>query len=170
MKAVIPAAGLGVRFLPLTKEQPKEMLPVVDRPAIHGVVEEAVAAGATDLLIVTGREKRPIEDYFDASPRRDAVLRSNHDVCVHRELEELSARAHVARADDANPCRRSPEGTPKPHGSRNGWSGPTSYDDRSGRKRRRALPHLEPKLFSLPWLSPMTHVARRPRRRNAAAA
>ena len=138
MKAVIPAAGLGVRFLPLTKEQRKVMLPVGGRPAIHGVVVEAFAAGATDLLIVTGREKRPIEDYFDASPRRDAVLRSNHDVCVHRELEELSARAHVARADDANPCRRSPEGTPKPHGSRNGTSGPTSYDDRPGRKRRRS--------------------------------
>ena len=58
MKAVIPAAGLGMRFLPLTKEQPKEMLPVVDRPAIHWVVEEAMAAGVTDLLIITGREKR----------------------------------------------------------------------------------------------------------------
>ena len=58
MKAVIPAAGLGIRFLPLTKEQPKEMLPVVDRPAIHWVVEEAIAAGVTDLLIITGRERR----------------------------------------------------------------------------------------------------------------
>ncbi len=65
MKAVIPAAGLGTRFLPLTKEQPKEMLPVVDRPAIHWVVEEAVAAGATDILIITGREKRAIEDCLD---------------------------------------------------------------------------------------------------------
>ncbi len=95
MKAVIPAAGLGVRFLPLTKEQPKEMLPVVDRPAIHWVVEEAVAAGASDLLIVTGREKRAIEDYFDASPRWDAALRSNADVRAYRALEELSAKAHV---------------------------------------------------------------------------
>ncbi len=95
MKAVIPAAGLGVRFLPLTKEQPKEMLPVVDRPAIHWVVEEAVAAGATDLLIITGREKRAIEDYFDASPRWDAALRNNHDVRAYKELEELSAKAHV---------------------------------------------------------------------------
>ena len=66
MKAVIPAAGLGTRFLPATKEQPKEMLPVVDRPAIHWVVEEAIAAGVTDLLIITGREKRAIEDYFDS--------------------------------------------------------------------------------------------------------
>ena len=60
MKAVIPAAGLGSRFLPLTKEQPKEMLPVVDKPAIHWVVEEAIASGATDLLIITGREKRAV--------------------------------------------------------------------------------------------------------------
>jgi len=58
MKAVIPAARLGVRFLPLTKEQPKEMLPVVDRPAIHWVVEEAIAAGVTDLPITTGQGKR----------------------------------------------------------------------------------------------------------------
>jgi UTP--glucose-1-phosphate uridylyltransferase len=67
MKAVIPAAGLGIRFLPLTKEQPKEMLPLVDRPAIHWVVEEAVASGVDDVLIITGREKRAIEDYFDGS-------------------------------------------------------------------------------------------------------
>ncbi len=94
MKAVIPAAGLGLRFLPLTKEQPKEMLPVVDRPAIHWVVEEAVAAGATDLLIVTGREKRAIEDYFDASPKWDAVLRNGPEVRVYSELEELSSQVH----------------------------------------------------------------------------
>ena len=94
MKAVIPAAGLGVRFLPLTKEEPKEMLPVVDRPAIHWVVEEAVAAGATDLLIVTGREKRAIEDYFDASPKWDAVLRNGHAVPGYRELEELASKVH----------------------------------------------------------------------------
>lgn len=95
MKAVIPAAGLGVRFLPLTKEQPKEMLPVVDRPAIHWVVEEAVAAGATDLLIVTGREKRAIEDYFDASPKWDVALRDGHGDRAYRDLEELAAKAHV---------------------------------------------------------------------------
>lgn len=74
MKAVIPAAGLGTRFLPLTKEQPKEMLPVVDRPAIHWVVEEAIASGADDILIITGREKRAIEDYFDTSVRWDHYL------------------------------------------------------------------------------------------------
>ncbi len=65
MKAVIQAAGLGTRFLPLTKKQPKEMPPVVDRPAIRWVVEEAVQSGVTDVLIITGRGKRAIEDFFD---------------------------------------------------------------------------------------------------------
>jgi UTP--glucose-1-phosphate uridylyltransferase len=64
-KAVITAAGLGTRFLPATKAQPKEMLPVVDKPAIQYVVEEAVAAGIDDILIITGRSKRSIEDHFD---------------------------------------------------------------------------------------------------------
>jgi UTP--glucose-1-phosphate uridylyltransferase len=66
-KAVIPAAGLGTRFLPATKSQPKEMLPIVDKPAIQYVVEQAVQAGIEDLLIVTGRGKRTIEDHFDRS-------------------------------------------------------------------------------------------------------
>ena len=66
-KAVIPAAGLGTRFLPATKAQPKEMLPVVDKPAIQYVVEEAVAAGIDDILIITGRGKHAIEDHFDRS-------------------------------------------------------------------------------------------------------
>lgn len=68
MKVVIPAAGLGTRFLPATKSQPKEMLPVLDRPVIQYVVEEAVASGADDILIVTGRGKRALEDHFDLSP------------------------------------------------------------------------------------------------------
>src|SRR5436309_13060766 len=66
-KAVIPAAGLGTRFLPATKSQPKEMLPVVDKPAIQYVVEEAVSAGIRDILIITGRGKRTLEDHFDRS-------------------------------------------------------------------------------------------------------
>src|SRR5437867_12152051 len=94
MKAVIPAAGLGSRFLPLTKEQPKEMLPVVDRPAIHWVVEEAVASGVTDILIVTGREKRAIEDYFDASPKWDAVIREDPAGRAYKGLEALTSKAH----------------------------------------------------------------------------
>lgn len=73
-KAVIPAAGLGTRFLPATKATPKEMLTLVDKPAIQYVVEEAVAAGITDILIVTGRSKKPVEDHFDRAPELEYSL------------------------------------------------------------------------------------------------
>jgi UTP--glucose-1-phosphate uridylyltransferase len=73
-KAVIPAAGLGTRFLPATKATPKEMLPVVDKPAIQYVVEEAVAAGLTDVLMITGRNKRPLEDHFDRALELEQAL------------------------------------------------------------------------------------------------
>jgi len=63
-KAIIPAAGLGTRFLPATKAQPKEMLPIVDTPTIQFIVEEAIASGIEDIIIVTGRSKRAIEDHF----------------------------------------------------------------------------------------------------------
>ena len=72
-KAVIPAAGLGTRFLPATKATPKEMLPVVDKPAIQYVVEEAVAAGLDDVLMVTGRNKRPLEDHFDRATELERI-------------------------------------------------------------------------------------------------
>ena len=75
-KAVIPAAGLGTRFLPATKAAPKEMLPLIDTPSIQLVVEEAVRAGLTDILIVTGRNKRSIEDHFDRSPELETLLES----------------------------------------------------------------------------------------------
>ena len=78
-KAVIPAAGLGTRFLPATKAMPKEMLPVVDRPAIQYVVEEAVKAGLTDLLMITGRNKRALEDHFDREPGLEAALEKKGD-------------------------------------------------------------------------------------------
>jgi UTP--glucose-1-phosphate uridylyltransferase len=80
-KAVIPAAGLGTRFLPATKAQPKEMLPIVDKPAIQYVVEEAVSAGVTDIIIVTGRGKRAIEDHFDKAYELETELerKNNHD-------------------------------------------------------------------------------------------
>jgi UTP--glucose-1-phosphate uridylyltransferase len=74
MKAIIPAAGLGTRFLPVTKAQPKEMLPVVDKPVIQYVVEEAVAAGVEEILVVTGRGKRAIEDHFDRSVELEDLL------------------------------------------------------------------------------------------------
>ncbi len=78
MKAVIPAAGWGVRFLPLTKEQPKEMLPVIDKPVIQYVVEEAVKAGIRDIIIVTGRHKRTIEDHFDRSFELESILKNGN--------------------------------------------------------------------------------------------
>jgi len=73
-KAVIPAAGLGTRFLPATKTQPKEMLPIVDKPAIQYIVEEAVASGIESLIIVTGRNKKSIEDHFDKSAELEQQL------------------------------------------------------------------------------------------------
>ncbi|HKH04277.1 MAG TPA: sugar phosphate nucleotidyltransferase, partial [Acidimicrobiales bacterium] len=80
-KAVIPAAGLGTRFLPATKAQPKEMLPIVDKPAIQYVVEEAVRAGIDDILIITGRGKRSLEDHFDRSIELEVSLEASgkHD-------------------------------------------------------------------------------------------
>jgi UTP--glucose-1-phosphate uridylyltransferase len=79
-KAVIPAAGLGTRFLPATKAMPKEMLPVVDRPAIQYVVEEAVNAGLTNLLMITGRNKRALEDHFDREPGLERALELKGDL------------------------------------------------------------------------------------------
>ena len=76
-KAVIPAAGLGTRFLPVTKSMPKEMLPIIDVPVIHYVVQEALASGIDDIIIVTGRSKRAIEDYFDDSPELEMHLARN---------------------------------------------------------------------------------------------
>ena len=91
MKVVIPAAGLGIRFLPATKSQPKEMLPLVDRPIIQYVVEEAVASGADDILIITGRGKRALEDHFDLSPE----LSRWADQEELRRLDDLSRRARI---------------------------------------------------------------------------
>ena len=79
-KAVIPAAGLGTRFLPATKATPKEMLPVVDKPAIQYVVEEAVAAGLDDVLMVTGRNKRALEDHFDRAYELEEALAAKGDI------------------------------------------------------------------------------------------
>lgn len=78
-KAVIPAAGLGTRFLPATKSTPKEMLPIVDKPAIQYVVEEAVRAGLHDVLMITGRSKRSLDDHFDAVPELESILEAKGD-------------------------------------------------------------------------------------------
>jgi len=85
VKAVIPAAGLGTRFLPATKSQPKEMLPLVDKPSIQFVVEECVESGIDDILIITGRGKRAIEDHFDRSVELEEVL----DNKGKEELKEI---------------------------------------------------------------------------------
>jgi UTP--glucose-1-phosphate uridylyltransferase len=92
-KAVIPAAGLGTRFLPATKATPKEMLPVVDTPAIQYVVEEAVAAGLDDILMVTGRNKRPLEDHFDRAWELEATLEAKGDA---ERLERVQRSTHLA--------------------------------------------------------------------------
>ena len=92
--AVIPAAGLGTRFLPATKAQPKEMLPVVDRPAIQYVVEEAVAAGLDDILVVTSRGKRSIDDHFDRLPELESELEAKGK---NEALEQVVALAELAR-------------------------------------------------------------------------
>lgn len=103
MKAVIPAAGLGTRFLPATKAQPKEMLPVVDKPTIQYVIEEAVASGIDDILIVTGRGKRAIEDHFDRSIELETHLEQKNDQEFLDELLRLAdlADIHYIRQKEA---------------------------------------------------------------------
>jgi len=92
-KAVIPAAGLGTRFLPATKAQPKEMLPLVDKPAIQYVVEESVSVGITDILVITGRGKRSLEDHFDRSFELEYYLEEGGKLA---ELEEMRRIAEMA--------------------------------------------------------------------------
>jgi UTP--glucose-1-phosphate uridylyltransferase len=94
-KAVIPAAGLGTRFLPATKSQAKEMLPVVDKPAIQYVVEEAVRAGIEDLLIITGRGKRTIEDHFDRSFELEIRLEQAGKFDELKQVREISDMAAI---------------------------------------------------------------------------
>ncbi len=93
-KAVIPAAGLGTRFLPVTKSLPKEMLPIVDKPSIQYVVEEAANAGIEDVLLITSRGKASLADYFDRAPELEDHLAAKGK---HSELEAIRAIAEVAR-------------------------------------------------------------------------
>ena len=94
-KAVIPAAGLGTRFLPITKAVPKEMLPIVDKPALQYIIEEIVASGITDILIVTGRGKRCIEDHFDMAPELDGILADTGKNDLLKITEEISNLANI---------------------------------------------------------------------------
>lgn len=95
-RAIIPAAGLGTRMLPIAHAVPKEMLPIVDRPALSYLVEEAVAAGITDILIITSRGKGAIEDYFDDSPEYEARLRATGKDAMADELRAIARMANIS--------------------------------------------------------------------------
>ncbi|POM27300.1 UTP--glucose-1-phosphate uridylyltransferase [Actinomadura rubteroloni] len=102
LKAVVPAAGLGTRFLPATKATPKEMLPIVDKPAIQYVVEEAVDAGLTDVLMITGRNKRSIEDHFDRAYELEEALDAKGDaerLAAVRESADLAIMHYVRQGE-----------------------------------------------------------------------
>ena len=101
-KAIIPAAGLGTRFLPATKAQPKEMLPIVDKPAIQYIIEEAIASGIEEILIITGRNKRSIEDHFDKSVELENQLKEQGKYDLLGLIEEIShVDIHYIRQKEA---------------------------------------------------------------------
>jgi len=97
-KAVIPAAGLGVRFLPATKAQPKEMLPIIDKPAIQYIVEEIVASGIEDILVVTSRNKKAIADHFDYSPELEMFLQKQGKADLLQLVHDLGKMIEIGRA------------------------------------------------------------------------
>ena len=94
-KAVIPAAGLGTRFLPVTKSMPKEMLPIIDKPIIQFAVEEAIISGIEDIIIITGRGKRAIEDFFDTSPELESHLFQNKKYELLKEVKDISSLVDI---------------------------------------------------------------------------
>ncbi len=102
-KAVFPAAGLGTRFLPATKAQPKEMLPLVDKPIIQYGVEEAVASGIDNIIIVTGRGKNAIEDHFDVSVELETFLESRNKTDLLAEIRQISSLINVAYVRQGEP-------------------------------------------------------------------
>jgi UTP--glucose-1-phosphate uridylyltransferase len=103
-KAVIPAAGLGTRFLPATKAQPKEMLPIIDTPTIQYVVQEAVDSGIEDILIISGKGKRAIEDHFDRNWELEALLNEKEDKKLYNEIRHIGdmANIHYIRQKEMN--------------------------------------------------------------------
>lgn len=103
-KAVIPAAGLGTRFLPATKAQPKEMLPIIDTPTIQYVVQEAVDSGIDDILIISGKGKRAIEDHFDRNFELEARLGNNNERTLYNEIRHIAdmANIHFIRQKELN--------------------------------------------------------------------
>ena len=95
-KAVIPAAGFGTRFLPATKATPKEMLPIVDKPTIQYIVEEALASGIEEILIISGHAKRAIEDHFDSAPALEMELeRKGKDALLQVVRETAAIKIHL---------------------------------------------------------------------------
>jgi UTP--glucose-1-phosphate uridylyltransferase len=102
-KAVLPAAGLGTRFLPATKAQPKEMLPVVDKPLIQYVVEECVASGIDNIVIVTGRGKNAIEDHFDSSPELEGFLEAKGKSDLARLVHDIGNGIHFSYTRQKEP-------------------------------------------------------------------
>lgn len=113
-KAVIPAAGFGTRFLPATKATPKEMLPIVDKPTIQYIVEEAIASGIEDILIISGHAKRAIEDHFDSAPILEAELKAKGKTELLKMVQETSEinvhyirQKHMRGLGDAILCARS---------------------------------------------------------------
>ncbi len=92
-KAIIPVAGFGTRFLPATKAQPKEMLTLVDKPVIQYIVEEAVAAGITDIILITGQNKRAIEDHFDRNFELEYILKQKGKKELLEQIEHISSLA-----------------------------------------------------------------------------
>ena len=103
-KAVIPAAGLGTRFLPATKAQPKEMLPIIDTPVIQYVVQECVDSGIEDILIISGKGKRSIEDHFDRNPELEARIQELEDETLYHQLRHIEdmANIHFIRQKELN--------------------------------------------------------------------
>ena len=103
-KAVIPAAGLGTRFLPATKAQPKEMLPIIDTPVIQHVVQECVDSGIEDILIISGKGKRSIEYHFDRNPELEARIQELEDETLYRQLRHIEnmANIHFIRQKELN--------------------------------------------------------------------
>src|SRR5450631_3576040 len=95
-KAVFPAAGLGTRFLPATKAQPKEMMPIVDKPIIQDGVEEAMASGCDQIIIVTGRGKQAIEDHFDVSYELEKMLEERGKTDLLKIVRQISDLIHIA--------------------------------------------------------------------------
>ncbi len=94
-KAVIPAAGLGTRFLPVTKAQPKEMLPIIDTPTIQYVVQECVDSGIEDILIISGKGKRSIEDHFDKNYELESRLQDREDEALYTQLRHIESMANI---------------------------------------------------------------------------